>query len=83
MPTKQFTVGSSNCSPVAGQTRFIADFLESCFVNFILIDNIPINQLEPNPQFRHSYVERFVDISHLTFVTGGKIIFDITPVKPC
>ncbi len=81
--TRQFTVGSNDKSPVNGQTKFTADFLGSCFVNFIMIDNVPMNQLSPNPQFVHSYVENFVDIAPLVFNTGSKIVFDITPVKPC
>jgi len=80
--TKQFVVGESSKSPQDGQSKFVSDFLGECFVNFIMIDNQVYNQLHPNPQFIHSYLQNTVDIFPLTFSVSSKIVFDITPVKP-
>lgn len=79
--TRQFSVGANANSPQNGQTTFTSDFLGECFVNYIMIDNQPINQLQPTADFRHYYLQNMIDMAPLTFVTGSKIIFDITPVK--
>lgn len=79
---KNFIVGEPD-APIATASKFSSKFLKECFVNFIMIDNNTINQLYPNPNFTHSYANGFVDISPNVFETGSKIIFDITPVKPC
>lgn len=81
--TKNFVVGANDKSPQGGQTQFTSDFLGECFVNFIIIDNILINQMIPDAQFKHYYQQDMVDISPLTFTVGAHIAFDITPVKPC
>ena len=81
MPTKQFLVGANAESPQNGQTTFTSDFLGSCFVNYIIIDNQLINQLQPSADFRHYYLQDMIDVAPITFTTGSKVIFDITPVK--
>lgn len=81
--TKNFVVGANDKSPQNGQTQFTSEFLERCFVNFIIIDNILINQMIPDAQFKHHYQQGIVDISPLTFTLGSHVSFDITPVKPC
>lgn len=83
MASKQFCVGATPESPQSGQSQFTSDFLGECFVNFIIIDNQIINQLAPEQQFKHFYLQNMVDMSPLNFVVGSKIIFDITPIKKC
>jgi hypothetical protein len=82
MPTKQFTVGQPD-APNPGSTIFQHEFLRSCLVNFIIVDNVPENQLKPNPDFRHSYVEGEIDRSPNIWVIGNKLIIDYSPCENC
>lgn len=82
MPTKQFVCGENAESPVNGQTIFNADFLGNCQVNFLLVNNIPENQLEPSADFTHSYVQKQIKRTN-AWITGDKLIIDYTPCKDC
>lgn len=73
MPTKQYTVGSSLKSPLNGQTEFESDFLKSCQVDFIVVNNIIETQLNPNPDFVHNYIEGKL-IRKNPFQTGDKVV---------
>lgn len=75
--TYQAICGEPN-GPTAGQTTFQADFLKTCFVNFLIIDNIPENQLDPSGDFSHNYVEGKIKRTNI-WVLGNKLIVDYTP----
>lgn len=75
MSSYQFVCGDSD-GPVAGQTKFKADFLKRVFVNFLIVDNAIENQLEPSPAFKHNYVQGELDRSPNVYTTGDKLIID-------
>jgi hypothetical protein len=79
---KQFTCGVGN-GPVAGQSIFQAEFLKNCIVNFIIVNNIPENQLNPSPNFKHSYVEGTIDRSPNVWFVSDKLIIDFEPCNNC
>lgn len=81
MPSKQFTCGVAD-GPINGQTEFIADFLGKCFVNYLLVNNVPENQLNPTCDFTHSYAEKKIKRGN-PWVTGDKLIVDYTPCNNC
>jgi len=80
--TRQFVCGDPD-GPVAGQTIFKARFLKDVFVNFIIVNNVTENQLEPSPGFIHSYVKGEISRGANPWITGDKLIIDFTKCKLC
>jgi len=78
--TRQYVCGATTDSPQNGQTTFTAEFLKECFVNFLIINNVPENQLNPSPDFTHNYLEGKITRGN-PWVTGDKLIIDYTPCK--
>lgn len=78
--TRQFVCGASGSCPVNGQTTFTSDFLLNSFVNFIIVNNINETQLDPSPDFSHSYVTGTLVRSN-PWVTGDKLVVDYSPCK--
>lgn len=81
MSAKSFVCGVLD-GPVNGQTEFISEFLGNCLVNFLLVNNVPENQLNPSPDFEHKYAERKIVRSN-PWITGDKLTVDYTPCKNC
>lgn len=73
MKTQQFVVGNAG-APIAGSTIFQADFLKNSIVHFLLVDNVPENQLNPNPDFKHNYIEGTIDRAPDVWTIGNKLI---------
>lgn len=80
--TKQYVCGATPDSPQNGQTTFTAKFLEECFVNFLIVNNINETQLPPSPDFTHSYITGTITRVN-PWVTGDKLVIDYTPCKTC
>lgn len=78
MPTKQYTAGANPESPVNGQTVFEADFLKTCFVNYIIVNGSIETQLDPSPDFIHNYIHGKITRTN-PYITGDKVIIDYTP----
>lgn len=78
MPSKQYTVGISPDGPTVGQSIFRAEFLGECFVNFIIVNNANENQLNPDPDFSHNYLEKTITRTN-TYLVNDKLIIDYTP----
>lgn len=79
MASKQFVCGTGN-GPVNGQTTFTADFLENCFVNFIIVNNVNESQSAVSPEFSHSYIMGCLTRTN-PWVTGDNLIIDYTNCK--
>lgn len=77
MPTKQFYVADPD-GPVVGQTKFKAKFLGKVFVDYLIVNHAIENQLNPNPSFTHSYVQREIDRAPNTWAPGDKLIIVYT-----
>lgn len=82
MPSKSYTCGIGD-GPVAGQVTFTASFLKECQVNFIIVNNVPENQTEPNPDFQHSYVYGTINRGSNAWDTADKLTIDYTTCKNC
>lgn len=80
--TLQFTCGNPD-SPVSGQTEFVHKSLKGILINFIIVNNVPENQLNPNPDFEHNYIEGKIKRGENTWSIGDKLIVDYTPCKNC
>ena len=73
--TIQFTVGSQG-SPQVGQTEFVSDDLKWVFIESIEVNKISENQLCPNPDFSHNYVEGKIKRNN-PFILGDKVIIKL------
>ena len=82
MQTKQFVVGNAD-APIAGQTTFSADFLKDCQVCFMIVNNNMENQLEPSPDFTHSYIEGKISRGGNVWNLGDKVIIVYSSCKNC
>lgn len=71
--TKQYVVGNAGC-PIPDQTTFVSDDLKDVLVDYIILNNNNLNQLTPNPDFTHSYVEGKITMSTITFALLDKLI---------
>lgn len=82
MPAKNYTCGIGD-GPISGQSIFTAKFLKNCLVNFIIVNNTPENQLDPNPDFQHNYIYGTIDRGTNVWSAPDKLIIDYTPCKNC
>ena len=79
--TFQFTVGDSG-GPTAGTSTFESTLLKWIFINDITINNGVQNQLEPNPEFTHNYVQGRLKLGNNNeWKLGDKLIIDYDKCK--
>lgn len=71
--TKQYIVGNA-CAPEAGQTTFTSKDLQDILIDYILLNNDPLSQLTPTPDFTHYYKEGKISMSSVTWALGDKLI---------
>lgn len=79
--TFQTTCGAAN-GPSPGQNTFTSELFGKCLVNFLIVNNVPENQLNPSPDFSHNYTEKCITRTN-PWILGDKIIVDYTPIKTC
>lgn len=82
MKSKQFVCGNSG-APVAGQTLFQSEFLKGVLVDYIIVNNVNENQLNPSPDFTHDYVEGIVSRGSNTWQLADKLIIVYSECLKC
>jgi len=82
MKVKQFVSGQ-NESPQVGQTVFKSDFLKNVVVHFLIVDNVPEHQLNPDPCFRHNSAEGTIDRAPNIWTLNNKLIVVYSECEKC
>lgn len=74
MRTLQKVAGNPN-APVPGLSNYQNDVLKGSVLHYVIIDNVPQNELAPTPDYTFNSTLGVFDFAPNTFQLGTKIIF--------
>lgn len=82
MASKQFLVGITPGAPTVGTSVLSADFLTTCIVNYLFINNNHMDSLGDEPQYTQNVAGGQIDWWDYEFQYKDRLIIDFTPFCP-